>query len=147
MKRFRGRVIVSGRVRATALVSHDPVDLPESFRKSLQSKDKLAICSDERNRELFGKPMAGKALCLAQCVDSTEGGVVLYCACAMDRQPACMLFSEPIAPTAAAGAIMTSVWLEKVQLPVIDSLGEAFLRYVEDGMVVTLEGDGIVRVE
>jgi hypothetical protein len=32
-------------------------------------------------------------------------------------------------------------------MPVIDNLGDAFLRYVEDGMTVTIEEDGIVCVE
>lgn len=72
---------------------------------------------------------------------------MLYCACAMKRQPACMLFSQPIDSLAAAGSILASVWLDDVQMPVIDNLGEAFLRYVEDGMTVTIEEDGIVCVE
>ena len=72
---------------------------------------------------------------------------MLYCACAMKRQPACMLFSQPIDSLAAAGSILASVWLDDVQMPVIDNLGEAFLRYVEDGMTVTIKEDGIVCVE
>ena len=72
---------------------------------------------------------------------------MLYCACAMKRQPACMLFSQPIDSLAAAGSILASVWLDDVQMPVIDNLGETFLRYVEDGMTVTIEEDGIVCVE
>ena len=48
---------------------------------------------DRNNPDLYGKPMAGKALCLPQTIVSTTGGLVLYCACAMDRQPACMLLS------------------------------------------------------
>ena len=72
---------------------------------------------------------------------------MLYCACAMKRQPACLLFSQPIDSLAAAGSILASVWLDDIKMPVIDNLGEAFLRYVEDGMTVTVEKDGIVRVE
>lgn len=56
--------------------------------------------------------MAGKALCLPQTIGSTTGGLVLYCACAMDRQPACMLFANPIDSLAAAGAILADVWLQ-----------------------------------
>lgn len=147
MKRFRGRVIAPGTVTAPALVSNGGVNTLASFQKALQFGDKEATCSDQNNPDLFGKAMAGKALCLPQTIGSTTGGLVLYCACAMKRQPACMLFSQPIDSLAAAGSILASVWLDDVQMPVIDNLGESFLRYVEDGMTVTVEEDGIVRVE
>ena len=91
--------------------------------------------------------MAGKAVCLPQTIGSTAGGLVLYCACAMNRQPACMLFSQPIDSLAAAGSILASVWLPDVQMPVVDSLGEEFLNYVKEGMTVTIKEDGIVVVE
>ena len=147
MKRVRGRGIAPGTVTATALVSHGGVNTLASFQKALQFGDKVATCSDQNNPDLFGKPMAGKALCLPQTIGSTTGGLVLYCACAMKRQPACMLFSQPIDSLAAAGSILASVWLDDVQMPVIDNLGESFLRYVEDGMTVTIKEDGIVCVE
>ena len=147
MKRFRGRVIAPGTVTAPALVSNGGVNTLASFQKALQFGDKEATCSDQNNPDLFGKAMAGKALCLPQTIGSTTGGLVLYCACAMKRQPACMLFSQPIDSLAAAGSSLASVWLDDVQMPVIDNLGESFLRYVEDGMTVTVEEDGIVRVE
>ena len=90
--------------------------------------------------------MAGKALCLPQTIGSTTGGLVLYCACEMGRQPACMLFSEPIDSLAAAGAILQDVWLEGESMPVIDCLGEEFLDYVKDGMMVSVKNDGVVQV-
>ena len=64
----------------------------------------------------------------------------------MKRQPACLLFSEPIDSLAAAGAILSDVWLEGTPLPVIDSLGEEFLDYVRDGMTVTVHEDGTVEI-
>ncbi|MBP3413139.1 MAG: DUF126 domain-containing protein [Oscillospiraceae bacterium] len=147
MKRFRGRVVAPGTVTAPALVSREGLNTLASFQKALQFGDKSATCSDQNNRDLFGKPMAGKALCLPQTIGSTTGGLVLYCACAMHRQPACLLFSQPIDSLAAAGSILASVWLEDVNMPVIDNLGEAFLRYVEDDMTITIEEEGIVRVD
>ena len=147
MKRFRGRVIAPGTVSAPALVSKAGVNTLASFQKALQFGDKEATCSDQNNPDLFGKAMAGKALCLPQTIGSTTGGLVLYCACAMKRQPACLLFSQPIDSLAAAGSILASVWLDDVKMPVIDNLGDAFLRYVEDGMTITVEKEGIVRVE
>ena len=86
-------------------------------------------------------------MCLPQTIGSTTGGLVLYCACAMERQPACMLFSKPIDSLAAAGSILASVWLDGVSMPVVDNLGDDFLNYVNDGMSITIGEDGVVTVE
>ena len=118
-----------------------------SFQKALLFGDKKATCSDQNNADIYKKEMKGKALCLPQTIGSTTGGLVLYCACAMERQPACMLFSKPIDSLAAAGSILASVWLEGVSMPVIDSLGEEFLDYVKDGMSITVKPGGLVEVE
>ena len=147
MKEFKGRIVAPGTVTASALVSHGGLNTLASFQKALQFGDKKATCGDQNNPDLYGKEMAGKALCLPQTIGSTTGGLVLYCACAMQRQPACMLFSNPIDSLAAAGSILASVWLPDVKMPVVDSLGQEFLDYVKDGMNITILEDGTVRVE
>ena len=147
MKQFQGRVISPGTVTAEALVSHGGLNTLASFQKALQFGDKEATCGDQNNPDLYGKKMKGKALCLPQTIGSTTGGLVLYCACSMERQPACMLFSKPIDSLAAAGAILASVWLEGINMPVVDSLGDEFLEYVKDGMQITVTEDGRVCVE
>ncbi len=146
MREFKGRTVTPGTVTAPALVSHGGLNTLASFQKALQFGDKKATCGDQNNPDLYGKQMLGKALCLPQTIGSTTGGLVLYCACAMQRQPACMLFSKPI-DSLAAGSILASVWLDGVQMPVVDSLGEEFLDYVKDDMTVTVLEDGTVRVE
>lgn len=147
MKTFKGRVVSPGNVTAEALVSHGGLNTLASFQKALQFGDKNATCGDQNNPDLYGKQMLGKALCLPQTIGSTTGGLVLYCACAMQRQPACMLFSEPIDSLAAAGAVLSDVWLEGNPLPVVDTLGEEFLNFVKDGMKITVSDDGTVTVE
>ncbi|MEE1037265.1 MAG: DUF126 domain-containing protein [Oscillospiraceae bacterium] len=147
MRQFKGRIVAPGTVTASALVSHGGLNTLASFQKALQFGDKKATCGDQNNPDLYGKEMAGKALCLPQTIGSTTGGLVLYCACAMQRQPACMLFSKPIDSLAAAGSILASVWLDGVNMPVIDSLGEEFLEYVKDGMTISVGADGTVIVE
>ena len=72
--------------------------------------------------------------------------VVLYCACSMGKNPACMLFANHIDSLAAAGAVLADVWVDGITMPVVDSLGEEFLEYVQDGMTVTVKPDGIVEV-
>ena len=147
MKEFKGRIVAPGTVTAEALVSHGGLNTLASFQKALQFGDKTATCGDQNNPDLYGKQMLGKALCLPQTIGSTTGGLVLYCACAMERQPACMLFSKPIDSLAAAGSILASVWLPDVKMPVVDSLGEEFLEYVKDGMSITIQEDGTVCVD
>ena len=147
MREFKGRVVAAGTVTAEAVVSHGGLNTLASFQKALQFGDKKATCGDQNNPDLYGKQMAGKALCLPQTIGSTTGGLVLYCACSMHRQPACMLFSNPIDSLAAAGAVLADVWLDDVQMPVVDCLGEEFLDYVKDGMTITVQEDGTVCVE
>ena len=144
MKEFTGRVIAPGTVAASALVSHGGLNTLASFQGALQFGDKKATCGDQNNPDLYNKEMAGKALCLPQTIGSTTGGLVLYCACAMGRQPACMLFIDSLA---AAGSILASVWLDGIQMPVVDSLGEEFLDYVKEGMTITIKDGGVVCVE
>lgn len=149
MKEFKGRVVAPGLVKAEALVSHGGLNTLASFQKALQFGDKQATCGDQNNQDLFGHKMAGKALCLPQTIGSTTGGMVLYCACSMGRQPACMLFSKPIDSLAGAGVILADVWLEgeNTKMPVIDSLGDDFLEYVKTGMTISIKEDGVVVVE
>ena len=147
MRQFKGRIVTPGTVTAKAVVTHGGLNTLASFQKALQFGDKNATCGDQNNPDLYGKAMAGKALCLPQTIGSTTGGMVIYCACAMGRQPACMLFSNPIDSLAAAGSILASVWLDGVNMPVVDSLGEEFLNYVRDDMTIIVKDDGTVCVE
>ena len=147
MREFKGRVVAPGSVTAEAVVTTQGFNTLASMQMGLQFGDKELKCGDQNNQELNGKPMAGKALCLPQTIGSTTGGLVLYCACAMGRNPACMLFANHIDSLAAAGAILADVWVDCVTMPVIDCLGEEFLQYVKDGMKITVKEDGIVCVE
>ncbi|MBR4026877.1 MAG: DUF126 domain-containing protein [Lachnospiraceae bacterium] len=147
MKKFKGRVVTPGTAKVKAVVTHSGFNTLASLQKALQFGDKTAKCNDQNNQELFGKPIAGKALCLPQTIGSTTGGLVLYCACAMKRQPACMLFSNHIDSLAAAGAVLAEVWIDDITMPVIDCLGDEFLDYVKDGMTITIKENGIVIVD
>ncbi|MBQ3137301.1 MAG: DUF126 domain-containing protein [Clostridia bacterium] len=146
MKQFKGRVVTPGTVTAEAVVTKSGFNTLASFQNALQFGDKEVKCGDQNNTDLYGKSLLNKALCLPQTIGSTTGGLVLYCACALKKNPACMLFSQPIDSLAAAGAVLADVWVDGVTMPVIDSLGEEFLNYVKDGMTVTVKEDGIVEV-
>jgi len=145
-KVFKGRVIAPGTSKAEALVSHNGFNTLASYQAALMFGDKLVKCGDQNNSDLYKKSMINKALCLPETIGSTTGGMVLYAACALDKQPACMLFSKPIDSLAASGAILAANWTD-AKMPVIDSLGEEFLNFVKDGMTVTVDTDGTVTVE
>ena len=147
MKQFKGRVITPGEVTAEAVVTTQGFNTLASFQNALQFGDKEVKCGDQNNKDLYGKSLLNKALCLPQTIGSTTGGLVLYCACALKKNPACMLFSNPIDSLAVAGAVLADVWVDDCSMPVVDSLGDEFLAYVKDGMRITIKADGIVEVE
>ena len=147
MKEFKGRVVTPGTCTARAVVTKAGFHTLASLQKALQFGDKKSTCNDQNNPDIYGEPLCGNALVLPQTIGSTTGGMVLYCACAMKRQPACMLFTNHIDSLAAAGAILADVWLPDITMPVIDNLGDEFLNYVKTGMQITVKEDGVVVVE
>ncbi len=145
-KSFKGRTVVKGSVEAVALVSRNGFNTLASYQHSLMFGDKEGKCSDQNNPDIYNKPMAGSALCMPQTIGSTTGGLVLFCAASMKRQPKCLLFSKPIDSLAAAGAILSDVWTDE-SMPVVDNLGQEFLDYVQTGDRITVHEDGTVEVE
>ena len=145
MKEFKGRVVIPGECSATALVSHGGFNTLASYQTSFLTGDKKATCSDQNNPDIYKKPMAGVALCLPQTIGSTTGGMILFTAADYGRQPACMLFANPIDSIGAAGVLLSDIWTD-AKMPTIDSLGEEFLEYVKTGMTVNVKGNGVVEV-
>ena len=88
-KTFQGRVVVPGTCSAEALVSHGGFNTLASYQMAVQFGDKKVKCGDQGNPDLYKKSMLGKALCLPMTIGSTTGGMVLYVACQMGKQPAC----------------------------------------------------------
>ncbi len=147
MREFKGRIVTPGTVTAEAVVTKEGFNTLASMQMALQFGDKNVKCGDQNNADIYGKALAGKALCLPQTIGSTTGGLVLYCACALGTYPACMLFANHIDSLAAAGAVLADVWVDSAHMPVIDCLGDEFLEYVKDGMTVTIKEDGTVVVD
>ena len=147
MREFKGRIVTPGTVTAEAVVTKEGFNTLASMQMALQFGDKNVKCGDQNNADIYGKALAGKALCLPQTIGSTTGGLVLYCACALGTYPACMLFANHIDSLAAAGAVLADVWVDSAHMPVIDCLGDEFLEYVKDGMTITVKEDGTVVVD
>lgn len=85
MKQFKGRVVTPGEVTAEAVVTKNGFNTLASLQMALQFGDKAVKCGDQSNKDLYGKSLLGKALCLPQTIGSTTGGLVLYCACSMRK--------------------------------------------------------------
>lgn len=142
-KIFRGRTVVPGEATLKALVSHEGFNTLASFK---DCKDGKNVCTDQNNKDLYGKNTVGVALCLPQTIGSTTGGMVLYNAAVIGCNPGALLFSKPIDSLAAAGAILASVWTPN-GMPTVDNLGDEFLDYVKDGMEIKIHADGTVEAE
>lgn len=145
-KTFVGRPVVPGTCIARAVVSHAGFNTLASFQMPMIFGDKEIKCGDQNNKEIYKKPLCGKALCLPQTIGSTTGGMVLFTVCAIGRSPACLLFSMSIDSLAASGGILAANWTDS-SMPIVDRLGDEFLEYVKDGMKITVMPDGTVMVE
>ena len=141
-KIFKGRTVVPGEAKLKALVSHEGFNTLASFKNCKKGKN---ICTDQNNKDLYGKSTVGVALCLPQTIGSTTGGMVLYNAAVIGCNPGALLFSKPIDSLAAAGAILASVWTSN-NILTVDGLGDEFLNYVKDGMTIEIKSDGTVVV-
>ena len=145
-KTFKGRMVVPGSAKATALVSNGGFNTLASYQSALMFGEKAVKCGDQNNADLYKRSMINCALCLPQTIGSTTGGMIFYAAGALGKLPTCMCFSKPIDSLAASGVILADVWTD-THMPVVDSLGDEFLDYVKTGMTVTLAEDGTVTVE
>lgn len=142
MRTFKGRVVVPGTATLKALVSHEGFNTLASYKNCKEGKN---VCTDQNNKDLYGKSTVGVALCLPQTIGSTTGGMVLFNAAVIKCNPGALLFSNTIDSLAAAGAILADVWTEN-SMPTVDNLGKEFLDYVKDGMTVTIKENGEVEV-
>ncbi|MDR3643502.1 MAG: DUF126 domain-containing protein [Clostridia bacterium] len=145
MKIFKGRPVISGAFTGSALVTHGGLNILASFQKSALAKAKTLVCSDQNNPELFKKNMTGKIICLPQTIGSTTGGMVLQAVAKMGIAPSAFLFADEIDPLAAAGVILSDVWLGQ-KIFTVDRLGHEFLDAVTDGAQVAIASDGTVTV-
>lgn len=142
MKTFKGRVVIKGTGKFTALVSHTGFNTLASYKNCKKGKN---ICTDQNNKDLYGKSTVGVALCLPETIGSTTGGMVLYNAAFTSCAPGALLFSKTIDSLAAAGAILSDVWTEHSMIT-IDRLGDEFLSFVKDGDTIEILEDGGVNV-
>ncbi len=146
MKTFKGRVIAGGKWTGEAVVSHEGMNTLASYQKSAMANKSEVIVSDQNNKDLFGKNITGKALCLPTTIGSTTGGLVIQTICSMKINPSAYLFSKHIDSLAASGIVLAKVW-EGSDIIAIDQLGDDFLEAVKTGDTVEIKEDGTVIVK
>lgn len=142
MKIFNGRPVIKGELKAEAVVTHNGFDMLASFQKSMLKKDKNLICSDHNNKEVYGKNLTGKILCIPQTIGSTEGGNLLQTVAVMGIAPSAILFSKHIDSQAAAALVILEMWQGK-RIITVDNLGEEFLDYVKSGMEIEIDEEEV----
>ena len=142
---FKGRAVLPRDVEGEAVVTHAGFNTLSSFYKSILTRPEIAICSDQDNKELFGKSLTGKILCLPKSIGSTTAGATLEYIAYLGIAPKAMLFSQHIDSLGAAGLVLADVWVGE-RICTIDQLGDEFLEYVKDGDRIVAREDGSVIV-
>jgi predicted aconitase with swiveling domain len=128
---LRGRVIVSGLARGSALVSTDPI----SFFGGV---DPLTGKVIERGHSIEGKTITGKVLVFPQGKGSTVGSYVLYRMKKVGTAPAGILNTET-ETIVAIGAIIA-------EIPLVDKLDVDPIVAIKTGQHVVIH-DEVISVE
>ena len=142
---FKGRAILPGNIEGAALVTHRGFNPYASFFTSMHTQAETAKCSDSSNRELYGKTLTDKIICLAKTTGSTLSGAVWQEVAQMGIAPKAMLFSRQIDSLAAGGLVVADVWVGK-QIYAVDQLGDEFLDAVKDADRIVIREDGTVII-
>jgi predicted aconitase with swiveling domain len=145
-KEFKGRAVLPGNLEGRVVVSHQGFSSLASFYQSILTEAEIAVCSDQDNRELFGKELTGRIVCAPKTTGSTSAGATWLTVARTGIAPDAMLFSEHIDSLAAAGLALAEVWGGR-RICAVDGLGHAFLDAVKDGQVVEIRDDGTVAVK
>jgi hypothetical protein len=129
-KTLKGRGIVSGHLKGTALVSQKPL----SFLGGVDYNTGVVI---EKNHDLKGTPLKDVILCFPSGHGSTVGSYVLYSLVKKGLGPKAIL--NQVADTVVVvGAIIADI-------PMIDQVD---IKQIKTGAILEIDGDkGTVRVE
>ena len=144
-REFQGRAIIPGTVKGAAVVSRQGMNILATFQKSILTKARKTICYDQNNPDLYKKEISGKILCLPTAIGSTTGGLVIQAAADLGITPLAFLFANPIDSLSAAGVLLSEIWIDK-KIVTIDKLGDEFLNAVQDGMQLTINEAGKIRI-
>jgi len=140
---FQGRAILSGNLEGEALVTRSGFNTYACFYNSLNDAATSAECADSGNKDLFGKRLDGKIICLPNSTGSTSAGAVWLRLANLGVTPKAMLFTQSIDPLSAGGLIIADLWAN-VRIITLDQLGDEFLQIVKSGDKLSIEENGKV---
>lgn len=145
-KIFQGRPVLPGSLEGEVLVTSVGFNAYACFYNSLHADAQRAECADSGNRDLSGKCLNGKIICLSNTTGSTSAGAVWQRIAKLGLAPKAMLFSQTIDSLAAAGLIIADLWAEE-RIVTIDRLGDEFLKTVTSGDCISILEDGTVIIK
>ncbi len=145
VKTFKGRPVLPGNIEGEILVSREGFNTLASYKTSIMTHSRKAICSDQGNHDLYKKDLKDRILCLPSTIGSTTGGLIFMNIVDMKLPPRALCFSRGIDSLAAAGIILSDIWQEH-RIVTVDNLGDEFLSYAEEGMKMRITEDGTVTL-
>lgn len=145
-KIFQGRPVLPGSIEGEVLVTNLGFNAYACFYNCLHDDAQEAECADTGNRDLYGKCLNGKIICLSNTTGSTSAGAVWQRIASLGLAPKAMLFSQPIDSLAAAGLIIADLWAER-RIVTIDRLGDEFLKTVTSGDRMSIMEEGTVIIK
>lgn len=144
-KTFKGRPCLAGDVEGEAAVSTLGFSTSAAWIDIMLKGSTSTICQDGDNKDLFGKELGGKILCIPQTIGSSSASCLMMTMAEQKLGPKAWLFSRHIDSLAAGGLLLADIWLDYRSIT-IDQLGDEFLQAVKTGDHVKVFADGTVEV-
>ena len=143
---FKGRPAVPGAVEGSAEVSHIGFNTCSTYVDVLISGSDSGVCQDHDNKDLFGRDLADKIVCIPQTIGSSSAATLFMIILEKGIAPKAMLFANHIDSLAACGILMGDNWLGK-RIVTVDLLGQEFLNTVQTGQTIRVHEDGTVEID
>jgi predicted aconitase with swiveling domain len=145
-KKFKGRPLLPGNVEETAEVSRVGFSPSASWMDIIFKNSTSGVIQDHDNKDLYGRDIKGKILCLPQSIGSSAGACMMMAAVKADAAPKVMLFANHVDSLSACGLLMADNWIGK-RIIAVDMLGDEFLDAVKTGDKIKVYEDGTVEIK
>jgi len=142
---YQGKTILAGKAQGPALFTDKAVNFTAAFTKpeNLIWFKKAEV--RDRHHPWFKENVKGKVLLIPAAIGSTHTGLVLLDLVRMKNGPAAIVVGAAD-PLLISGIVLSEVWYG-VSIPVVQFDTEEIARDVQDGALVTVDGDtGLVSV-
>lgn len=145
-KIFKGRPIFPGNAEETAEVSRVGFSPSATWVEVIFKNSKSGVVKDHENKDLYGRDISGKILCLPQSIGSSAGAMMMMSAAKINVTPKAMLFANHVDSLSSCGLILADIWVNH-RIITIDMLGQEFLDTVKTGDKIKVSEDGTVEIQ